>query len=96
MAIITEEKQSSVGLMSFVVWLFVLVIIGVGAYYIFFKIPSREVGPTDRSEDFQRTEALAGADLNAKPVVDGLVDMKSHVLWEEPEKQGRPNPFLPL
>jgi|SRR3989344_5939937 len=97
MAIITEEKQSGTGLIGIVIWLIILVLIGVGAYYIFFKLPvGGGVDTLVKPDSFKKAEAASKIDLNAATVIEQLNKLTDYKSWKEPDSWGRKNPFLAL
>lgn len=97
MAIITEDRQSGSGIMGVLIWMIVLILIGVGAYYIFFVKPPL-TSSLEQSDDFKKVKSISSAKLDTKEIIDklGSLNLKNYITWEESENKGRTNPFLPI
>ncbi len=97
MAIITEEKQSSIGLVGILIWLIIIALIGVGAYYIFFKSPALNGEAIAKPDNFKKAEAVSGIKLEPSKLDASLKDFFDYIPWKKPaENEGRQNPFQPI
>lgn len=91
--VIEEEKKSSVSWISILVWVIVLGIIGLAAYYLFFYRP--ELIPITVPDNFKNTEELSRIDLNLNILEDPVFkSLKAGVSALNPQSSGRANPFL--
>lgn len=96
MAIVVEEQRrsSGSGLVSFFLWIVLMVAIGAGAYYVFFKQP--DLVPFAADANFTATEEIANISLHPEGVIAKIQPFQSYVTIVPPETSGRPNPFLGL
>jgi hypothetical protein len=91
--VIEEEKKSSVSIISIILWIVVLGVLGLSAYYLFFYRP--DIIPITVPDSFQNTEELSHIDLNLNVLEDPLFKMlKAGVSALNPQTTGRSNPFL--
>lgn len=91
--VIEEEKKSSVSLISVLLWVVVLGILGLAAYYLFFYRP--DIIPITVPASFQNTEELSHIDLNLNVLDDPIFkSLKAGVQALNPQTTGRANPFL--
>jgi hypothetical protein len=91
--VIEEEKKSSVSWISVLVWIVILGIIGLAAYYLFFYRP--ELIPITVPDNFKNTEELSRIDLNLNILEDPVFkSLKAGVQALNPQTSGRVNPFL--
>jgi len=97
MAFITEDSpRSGVSPFSIITWLMVLALVGAGAYYLLKKpeVVNRFVG----TEAVQRSERVSQIRLNPDDVKSDpkFKNLTSFTTWEQVQKWGKDNPFLPL
>lgn len=94
MAIIVEEKTNGGGLMTFLVWLAILVIIVASVYYVFFKQP--QLVEFASSESFKNIQQLSKISINSDQLINNpqFQLLKQYVTVSPPENVGRSNPFL--
>lgn len=95
MAIVVEEEpKNRKGLAGLITWLVVFIILGVAAYYVFFKRPDlvEVVTPTN----FSDTEALSQINLAPDEVINSaeFQSLRSYSEPATPQTGGRANPFL--
>lgn len=91
--VIEEEKKSSVSWISVLVWLVILGIVGLAAYYLFFYRP--ELIPITVPDNFKNTEELSRIDLNLNVLEDPVFkSLQAGVRALNPQTSGRSNPFL--
>lgn len=91
--VIEEEKKSSVSILSIVLWVVVLAVIGLAAYYLFFYRP--ELIPISVPDSFKNTQELSKIDLSLNVLDDPLFkSLKAGVQALNPQTTGRANPFL--
>lgn len=95
MAIIIEEEKNKIGIVKFLMWFLILIIIGVAGYYIFFAQPQliEIVTPSN----FKAIDPLAGINLNPEEVLNSqdFLSLKKYVTPPEPGNTGKTNPFAP-
>ncbi len=97
MAIVTEERQSSIGLVGIIIWLVILILIGVGTYYIFFKSPTQVGDAIIKPDSFKKAEEVSKIKLEPKKIEEGLKGFFDYIPWNKPEPgEGRGNPFQPV
>ena len=92
--IIEEERQSSLSLITVLIWLVILAVVGVAAYYLFFKHP--ETIAMSTPSNFKSAEALSKIALDPEqlrhsPAFEAL---KQYTTIPTPTKLGKQNPFL--
>lgn len=95
MAIVVEdERRSSVNVLGLTVWIVILLIVGMGVYYLFFKRP--EIIPINTPANLENAESLANIDLNPEEVLGDPVfrQLRSEVPPLSPQNVGKTNPFL--
>lgn len=95
MALVLEEKKDAAGgLVSMLIWLVLLIILGSGFYYVFFKNP--ELVPVSPPPGFEQTQAVANITLDPQAVIKNLESrgFKNQVTVGQASTQGRSNPFL--
>lgn len=93
MAILVEEEGQKVSITSILMWLTVLGVIAVAAYYIFFANP--EIVDVAMPAAFQNIDPLSQVNLAPEDVIDGtpFQSLELHVTMPEPGNSGRSNPF---
>lgn len=95
MAIIVEEERKRGSPARAVLWMTVLIILGIAAYYIFLARPQtiEIVAPPG----FGTLEPLAEAQVNPESIVNSadFQSLKQYVSLPEPGNAGRINPFIP-
>lgn len=95
MALVFDEKKSSASsFVSVLIWLVLLIVIGSGFYYLFFKNP--EAVPIPPPAGFAETQAIAKITLDPQAVIQSLESrgFKSQVTVPTAQTLGRQNPFL--
>lgn len=94
MAIVIEEEQKkSVSWVTIILWVVVVSVLGLAAYYLFFYRP--ELIPIAIPDNFKNTEELSHIDLNLNILEDPVFkSLKAGVSALNPQASGRSNPFL--
>ena len=94
MSIIIEEQKSKSGIASVLIWLVFIVLVGVGAFYVFFKKPESIKIPLP--QNLEDTKKLAGLKLNPAEVVgsEKFQSLKPYINIPEARTDGRANPFM--
>ena len=95
MAIIVEEEKSRISLVTVVIWLAILIVIGVAAYYIFFTEPQL-VEVTSQPAGFENLNPLSKINLNPNDLLtsQAFQSLKQYIELPVAGNAGRPNPFL--
>lgn len=91
---IIEEKGNNNALIDFLVWIAILIIIGSGIYYIFFKKP--ELIQFTASSSFKDVQQLSKINISSDQLINSpqFQALKQHITAVEPKDIGRTNPFL--
>lgn len=94
MAIIVEQERSRSGILTFVIWGVILVIIVVAVYYVFFRKPETiNVAPP---ASFANTQELAKIHFNPQDLIGNpaFQALKTYITLPQASTTGRVNPFL--
>ncbi len=98
MAIVVEQEQSGRGgIGKILVWVVIVLILLIGAYYLFFKRP--DVIPSLAAPaGFQQASSLSGVKLDPGTVVQSATfqSLKPQAPEMPSPSTGRSNPFFPL
>ena len=97
MAIIVEEEKTSTGIISFLGWASIAVILIVAAYYAFLAPPSTVV--ITPPADLQNLLSISGSNVSSQAITQGAAfqSLQQHVPPPNPAGPGgvgRPNPFV--
>lgn len=94
MAIIIEEERTSTGTYGFLMWIAVLLILGTGLYYLFFKQP--DLVEVVTPGNFKNTQEISKITLDPSVVVSNphFQALKQRVSPTASPVPGRANPFL--
>ncbi len=95
MALVVEGKKTS-GIIGFLIWLAVLLILGAGLYYIFFKQP--DLIPITPPAGLETGQKVSQLKLDPESVTNDpkFVNLRTYHNVTEATTTGRDNPFQPL
>ncbi len=92
--LVTEEGERKIDVISIVMWLSLLTLVGVAAYFIFFKRP--DLVQIASPSDYQNIDPLANVSLDPTQVTnsDAFQSLQQYVPLPAPAETGRENPFI--
>jgi len=94
MAIVVEEQKNRGTLIAVVTWAAGIIVVGVGAYYLFFKAPT--LVEIALPADFESIKDISQITLDPGEVLGSteLQALQPYITLVVPSTAGRPNPFL--
>ncbi|OGZ52752.1 MAG: hypothetical protein A3B25_00975 [Candidatus Ryanbacteria bacterium RIFCSPLOWO2_01_FULL_48_26] len=92
--VVSEEGEKKIDIVNLTIWLFLLIVVGITAYFIFFKKP--ELVDVASPSSYRNIDPLAQVTLNPEEVVNSpdFQSLKQYVPLLSPASVGRSNPFL--
>lgn len=94
MAIIVNSRNSRSGIVAFLIWLVLILVVVAGAYYVFFKRP--ELVPISAPPGFEEARRISKIRLNSREVLDNpkFRALRFYITPSQPASFGKSNPFL--
>lgn len=94
MAIIIEEQRERLGFLNVLIWLVILLMLGAGTYYVFFKKP--ELYEVATPVNLESTQELVRITINPDDVIQSpqFQALKQYITPTQAVTVGRPNPFM--
>lgn len=89
-----EKRTSGAGIVGVILWLLILIVIGLGAYYIFFKKP--DIIPVPQPKSLKDAQQVSQIKLDSTAVLQDLQPpaFQQFVTRKPAANVGRLNPFL--
>ena len=94
--VIEEERKSSSGLITILIWIVIFGVIAAAVYYIFFTKP--QLVEISVPANFENTDQLSKVKLTPEDIINNpdFVALKPYITLPPAEKLGRANPFMPF